>query len=174
VGQFQESEDMKTADPIDRTAIQALLEHVPQIAELEAADRATLATLAAPRAYTFSERLFHEATRRRWFGVVTQGMVELVRGPEGHAHHVAVVGPGGCLGEGLFLDDLPHTVSAIALADTTVLQVPAAEIQRLRAERPALFSRLAHGFALSAAERLRARAEDLAGAGQSAGIPPAQ
>ncbi|RPJ62052.1 MAG: cyclic nucleotide-binding domain-containing protein [Acidobacteria bacterium] len=138
---------MKTMDLVDRAAIHAVLERVRQLAELDAADRTQLAALAEPRAYRFGERLFHEATRRRWFGVVAEGLVELLRGPEGHARHVAVVGPGGCLGEGLFLDDLPHTVSAIALASTTVVQVPAAEIARLRAERPALFSRMAQGFA---------------------------
>jgi aspartate ammonia-lyase len=150
---------MKTGDLVDRAAAQSVLGQVPQVAELEAADRAYLAALAEPRGYRFGEWLFHEGTRRRWFGVVAQGMVELVRGPEGHARHVAVVGPGGHMGEGLFLDDLPHTVSAIALASTTVVQVPAAQIERLRAERPALFSRLAHGFARAVGDRLRARAD---------------
>ncbi len=165
---------MNTVDLADRAAIQAAFEQVRQIAELEAADRAALIAVAERRAYRFGERLFHEATRRRWFGVVAEGLVELVRGPDGHARHVAVAGPGGCLGEGLFLDDLPHTVSAIALASTTVIQVPATEIARLRAERPALVSRLAHGFARAAGERLRARADELPGARRPAPVPPAE
>jgi aspartate ammonia-lyase len=165
---------MKTAELVDRAALQAVLERVPQIAKLDAVDRDWLAALAEPRAYGFGERLFHEATRRRWFGVVAEGLVELVRGPDRQARHVAVVGPGGCLGEGLFLDDLPHTVSAIALASTTVVQVPAVEIARLRSARPAPFARLAQGFVRAAAARLRARADDLARSGQRAGVPPAR
>ncbi len=156
-------------DVIDGATILSVFQHAPLVARLETADLACLVTLAQRRSYRFGEWLFHEATPRHWFGIVERGMVELVRGPLGHAHHVGVLRPGDALAEGLFLDGLPHSVSAIAIADTTVVQVSAAEMVRLRAEHPSLYSRLAHDIAMTASDRMRARADQLARAGNADG-----
>jgi len=122
-----------------------------------------LADLAERREYGPGEWLFHESTPRQWFGVVEQGEVELVRGLHGQQRRLAVLGEGGVLSEGLLLDDLPHSTSALTRQGAVVVQFSRTAVERARKERPDLYYRVAARVAQMMSERLRFAAERLAG-----------
>jgi aspartate ammonia-lyase len=135
------------------------------LGRLEQKDLEYLAGLAERRMYAPGECLFHESTPRQWFGIVEQGDVELRRGLHGKAIPLAVIREGGVLCEGLLLDDLPHSASAFTRQGATVIQFSGAVVDRIRAERPDLFYRIAARVARGISERLRFAADRLAGTG---------
>ena len=149
--------------------ILAALDRASVCAGLAHADRAHLARLAERREYAPGEWLFHEATPRRWLGVVERGEVELVRGSGGREQRAALLGPGDLLSGGVLLDDLPHAASARTPGGAAVIQFRRSRVAALRTEHPTLFYRLASKVALSISERMRAAAEELA---RAADFPP--
>ena len=61
--------------------------------------------------------LFHESTPRQWFGVVTEGEIEIVRGLQGRQTHLAtLLIAGSIISEGLLLDECAHSSSALLAA----------------------------------------------------------
>ncbi len=107
--------------------------------------------------------LFHESTPRQWFGLVESGEVAIVRGLHGSTTHLSSIGDGGILGEGIFLDDSPHSVGAVARRDTVVLQIPRREVEALRESSPDVYYRLVARIARRMHERLQHLSERLAG-----------
>ncbi len=113
--------------------------------------------------YGAGDVLFHESTPREWFGVVETGEVEIVSGLHGSTTHLSTIGPGGMVSESIFLDDSPHTVSARARQGATVLQVPRAAIEELKASNPDVYYRLVARSARRLGDRLRHMSQQLAG-----------
>jgi aspartate ammonia-lyase len=68
------------------------------------------------------------------------------------------------LSEGILLDDSPHTVSALARADATVLQISRDHVEDLKREKPDVYYRLVARVARRLGDRLRHMSEKLAGA----------
>ena len=122
-----------------------------------------LAGLAERREYGPGEWLFHESAPRQWFGVVERGEVELVRGLHGQQRRLALLGEGGILSEGLLLDDLPHSTSALTRQGALVVQFSRTAVEQARKDRPDLYYRVASRVAQMVSERLRFAAERLAG-----------
>jgi aspartate ammonia-lyase len=119
--------------------------------------------------YKGGDCLFHESTPRQWFGLVVEGEVEIVRGLHGRQTHLATLTEGALISEGMLLDACAHSASAFARGETTsVLQVPAAVLDEVKASKPDLYYRLVARVAQRIGDRLRAASEMLAGQREAA------
>ena len=58
--------------------------------------------------------LFHESTPREWMGIVMAGEIDVVRGLHGRQRTLASMRAGALISEGILLDDLAHSSSAVA------------------------------------------------------------
>jgi aspartate ammonia-lyase len=103
--------------------------------------------------------LFHESMPRLWMGIVEEGEVEIVRGNHGHTTRLATLTRGAAFGEGVLLDDLPHSASGVALTDVRVRLIPRAVFERIRAEQPEVFYRMVGHIARRLSTRLQAANE---------------
>ncbi len=144
-------------------SLEKVLEGAALFLGLDAKDLLYLAGLAERRAYACGEWLFHESTPRQWVGIVERGEVELMRGLHGKTARLGVVRTGGILCEGLVLDDLPHSTSAFTRQDSSVVRLSKTIVERVRADRPDIFYRVAARAARTIGERLRCAADRLAG-----------
>jgi len=112
--------------------------------------------------YKAADYLFHESMPRQWLGLVMEGEIDLVRGQHGSSVLIALAQPGAMLGEGVLLDDTPHSMSAVTHQGATVWQISRAELGRVRTENPEVFYRLVGQVARRLSDRLRAASERLA------------
>ena len=142
-----------------------LLERTSLFSGVDPGTLRELAGLAERREYGPGEWLFHESAPRQWFGVVERGEVELVRGLHGQQRRLALLGEGGILSEGLLLDDLPHSTSALTRQGALVVQFSRTAVEQARKDRPDLYYRVASRVAQMVSERLRFAAERVAGEG---------
>src|SRR5918993_932103 len=107
--------------------------------------------------------LFHESTPRQWFGIVTDGEVEVVRGLHGRQTHLATLTNGALVSEGVLLDDCAHSASAFARGSgAEVLQVSRAVLEEVRAAKPDVYYRIVARVAQRINDRLRAASDMLA------------
>ena len=113
-------------------------------------------------AYKAGEYLFHESTPRLWMGIVEEGEIEIVRGLHGSSVRLATLTSGAGFSEGVMLDDLPHSSSAIALTADARGQIPRAVFEEVRAAKPKLYRMVGH-IARRLSARLRAADEQLSG-----------
>lgn len=114
--------------------------------------------------------LFHESTPREWFGIVTEGQIEIVRGLHGRQTHLATLSDGALVSEGILLDDCAHSASAFARGSgVKVLQVNRAVLAEVKSAKPEIYYRLVARVAQRIGDRLRAASEMLAS--QSAAAP---
>jgi aspartate ammonia-lyase len=120
-------------------------------------------------AYDGGACLFHESTPRQWFGVVVDGQVQVVRGLHGRQTHLATLNAGSLISEGILLDDCAHSSSAFARGGkASVLQVPQAVLEQVKASKPDIYYRLVARVARRVADRLRAASDMLAGQAEAA------
>jgi aspartate ammonia-lyase len=63
--------------------------------------------------YRAGDYIFHESSPRQWLGLVLAGEIDLIHGQHGQSVLIGVAQPGAVLGEGVMLDDLAHTTSAV-------------------------------------------------------------
>jgi len=126
---------------------------------------AALLSRGESRAYQAGDYLFHEATPRHWMGIVEEGEIEVVAGVHGSTTRLATLTRGTAFGEGVMLDDLPHSASAVALTNVQVLQIPREAFDELRAAKPEVFYRMVGHVARRLSTRLRDANRQLAGAG---------
>jgi aspartate ammonia-lyase len=129
------------------------------------ADLLDLFARGASRAYEAGDYLFHESTPRQWMGIVEEGELEIVAGVHGSTTRLATLTRGTAFGEGVMLDELPHTASAVALTGVKVLQIPREAFDELRAANPEVFYRMVGHVARRLSTRLRDANRQLAGAG---------
>ncbi|HVB08899.1 MAG TPA: aspartate ammonia-lyase [Bacillota bacterium] len=126
-------------------------------------EHAALAGLTVRCTYGAGDWLFHESAPRDWFGIVEQGEVELLQGRYGDTSHLGIAGPGALLAEEAWLDEQPHTASAVARGAVTTLQVSREQIRSLRRTQPDLFYRVLARVARQVGERLRLERDRMAG-----------
>lgn len=112
--------------------------------------------------YQAGDYLFHEGTPRQWLGIVTEGEIDLVHGQHGRSVLIGVAQSGATLGEGVMLDDSPHSTSAVTHRGAILWQISRAEIDAVRSENPEVFYRLVGQVARRLSDRLRAASERLA------------
>lgn len=109
--------------------------------------------------YQAGSYLFHESAPRLWMGIVESGEVEIVRGNHGSTRRLATLTAGAAFSEGVLLDDLPHSASAVALTDVRVLLIPRSVFDEVRANKPEVFYRMVGHIARRLSTRLRAANE---------------
>jgi aspartate ammonia-lyase len=112
--------------------------------------------------YKPGDYLFHESTPRNWFGLVLEGEIDLMRGQFGKSVVVGLAQPGAVLGEGVMLDDTPHSTSAVTRQGAKMWQISRPELDGVRTKNPEVFYRLVGQVARRLSERLRAASERLA------------
>lgn len=105
--------------------------------------------------------LFHESAPRLWMGLVEDGEIEIVRGNHGSSTRLATLRRGSAFSEGVLLDDLPHSASAVAMTDVRVWLIPRSVFETLRAARPEVFYRMVGHIARRLSGRLAAANEHL-------------
>lgn len=121
-----------------------------------------VASLAEATDYPAGADLFHEGQPRRRFGIIRSGAVEVRKGRHGRPRLLYALGPGDSFGEGAFVDEYPHSTSAIITEAAQIIELPRESIARIASERPALYGRLVVGAAQIIANRLRAANTSLA------------
>jgi len=107
-------------------------------------------------AYRAGDYLFHESAPRLWLGIVQEGEVEVVRGLYGRTVPVTTLAPGAVFGEGVMLDELPHSASAVTRTGARVWQIPREILDDLRARQPGVFYRMVGRVARQLSARLAA------------------
>jgi aspartate ammonia-lyase len=130
---------------------------------ISAADLAAIISRGASHSYKAGDYLYHESTPRLWMGIVEEGEIEIVRGLHGSSVRLVTLTPGTGFSEGVMLEDLPHSGSAVALTPVRVWQIPRAVIDEIRVAKPELFYRMAGHVARRLSARLRAAGEQLSG-----------
>ncbi len=128
---------------------------------VEAEDLAAIIAQGETAAYPAGSYLFHESMPRLWMGIVEEGEVEIVRGNHGSSTRLATLTRGTAFSEGVLLDDLPHSASAVALTDVRVRVVPRAVFEKIREEKPEVFYRMVGHIARRLSARLKAANEHL-------------
>ena len=96
-------------------------------------------------------------------GIVEEGEIEIVRGLHGSSVRLATLTPGTGFGEGVMLEDLPHSGFAVALTPSRVWQIPRAVSDEVRVAKPELFYRMAGHVARRLSARLGVAGEQLSG-----------
>ncbi len=132
---------------------------------IEPAELAALFDKGGSHVYKSGDYLFHESTPRQWMGIVEEGEIEIVAGVHGSATRLATLTRGTAFGEGVMLDDLPHSASAVALSEVKVLQLRREVFDELRKEKPEIFFRMVSHVARRLSTRLRDANRQVAGAG---------
>src|SRR5213075_1907251 len=112
--------------------------------------------------YKPTDTLFRESAPREWLGLVMEGDIDLVHGQHGDDVLIGVAQPGAIIGEGVMLDETPHSTSAITHEGAKVWQISRKELERVRTEKPDVFYRIVGRIAGGLSERLRLATERLA------------
>ncbi|HRQ88992.1 MAG TPA: aspartate ammonia-lyase [Bacteroidia bacterium] len=111
------------------------------------------------RTFATGEYLFHQSAPRRFFGIVLKGKINLQRGLAGRSVTIACLADGAVIGETIFVDELTHSVSGLALEDTEIWAVDREEIEHFRREKPDAYYRMTARAARRLSLRLRETTE---------------
>jgi aspartate ammonia-lyase len=131
---------------------------------VEPAELASLIRRGASHIYQAGDYLFHESAPRLWMGIVEEGEIEIVRGNHGSTTRLATLTAGTAFSEGVMLDDLPHSASAVAVTAVRAWLIRRDVFDDLRSNKPEVFYRMVGHIARRLSTRLRAANErNLAG-----------
>ncbi len=134
------------------TAIGELLQRVPFLAALDAADRKALAAAAKRRRFRRGEVIFHKDDPGESLFIIDEGSVRIyLPSPQGADLTLAVLGPGDFFGDLALLDGRPRSASAAALPETETVALNRADFTSVIRSRP----EAAMVVVAAVAERLR-------------------
>jgi uncharacterized membrane protein len=134
-----------------------MLEDVELFEHLDADDRATLAQVIDVRRLAAGDTLFKVGEPGESLYVVRSGEVELfIRDTAGQRIPLAIVGTGEVFGELALLDHSPRTATAIAMSESTLLELDRGDLLLLFQRSPAAALRL-----LAAMGRMTRKADEL-------------
>ena len=136
-----------------------LIQKVATSMEVPSAELEKFVALGEKRTWPKGDYLFHESTPRQFFGIVLSGKINLQRGLSGRNVTIACLTDGAVIGESLFIDELSHSVSGLALEDVEIWAIARDRIDAFRAEKPELFYRLVARAARRISLRLRETTE---------------
>ncbi|MBP6783140.1 MAG: aspartate ammonia-lyase [Verrucomicrobiales bacterium] len=125
------------------------------------ADLKNFVALGEKRSFPKGDYLFHESAPRQFFGIVLKGKINLQRGLSGRNVTIACLSEGAVIGESLFIDELAHSVSGLALEDVEVWAITRAKIEGFRREKPEIFYQMVGRAARRISLRLRETTEIL-------------
>ena len=143
------------------TAVGELLQRVPFLAALTAADRQALAASAKRRRFGRGQPIFNKDDPGESLFIIEDGSVRIyLTSPEGADLTLAVLGGGDFFGDLALLDGAPRSASAMALQETETVTIvlDRADFTALLQSRP----RAAMAVLATAAGRLR-EADEMAG-----------
>ncbi|MGY8640705.1 MAG: aspartate ammonia-lyase [Verrucomicrobiales bacterium] len=138
-----------------------LIERVAGDMEVSFEELKKFAALGEEKTFPQGDYLFHESAPRRWFGIVLDGKIDLHRGLAGRNVTIACLKEGAVIGESLFIDDLDHSVSGLALEETSVWAIPKEAIEKFRQENPKTYYHFLRRAARRTSSRLRETTEML-------------
>lgn len=119
------------------TARAQLLENVPFLAALEAADREALAGYMRPRQFSRGDIIFHKDDPGHALFIVEEGSVRIyLPGIQGADLTLALLGRGDFFGDLSLLDGAPRSASAAAAGDSALLVLDRSDFVRLVSSRP--------------------------------------
>lgn len=136
-----------------------LIERVAGDMDVAPEELEKFAALGEKRAFEQGDYLFHESSPRKWFGIVLEGNINLQRGLSGRNVTIACLTEGAVIGESLFIDDLSHSVSGLALSPVELWVIPREKIAAFREEKPEIFYRMVARAAQRISYRLRESTE---------------
>ncbi|HZQ99183.1 MAG TPA: Crp/Fnr family transcriptional regulator [Chloroflexota bacterium] len=127
--------------------------------DFTAAELATLAASARPRAFREGQVIFHRDDPGTGFYVVRYGLVKIsIVAPDGQETLVSLLGPGEPFGEMAILDGQPRSATATAMERTETIYVSREGFLRFLDEHPAAMRKIM----VMLIRRLRAATEHLA------------
>ncbi len=107
--------------------------------DLDEAERTLVAATAKEKRYRQGQLLFEENTARKGLFLIQEGEVELFkRTPFGDEKRLAHFRAGDFLGEGVLMNEDPHSTSARAVTDSLVLVLSSARLTATLREHPAI------------------------------------
>lgn len=131
----------------------------PMFDGLGPAHAESLAAASRPIFLPAGQVLFRRGTPSTGFYVVRDGRMQLsVSNSEGVVRVLEIISPGGAFGHAVMFVREPYPVDATALVDTHLIFVPAAAVDRILDEDPAM----ARLMLASMARRLQAKVRDIA------------
>ena len=130
--------------------------------ELKAGDLAYLGSLFELGRFSKGETCFYEGTPRDRFFVITKGDLEISKMRPAGKQRLIVLSEGDFVGEGLFLDDSPHSTSAEALTDIELLVLTKEKLRLIDEQKHDLFHAMMEGVARLLSKRLQFAGSTLA------------
>ena len=130
--------------------------------ELKAGDLAYLGSLFELGRFSKGETFFYEGTPRDRFFVITKGDLEISKMRPAGKQRLIVLSEGDFVGEGLFLDDSPHSTNAEALTDIELLVLTKEKLRLIDEQKHDLFHAMMEGVARLLSKRLQFAGSTLA------------
>jgi aspartate ammonia-lyase len=124
-------------------------------------DLAILFAQGEEQVYHPNEWIFHEATPRRWAGVILEGKLELMRGLHGTARKVGTMVAGAMISEGAFLGCDSHSNGSFTRTGIKIWQISQEKIDRLKENNPDFFYRIVSQVAVGINRRMRLLADSI-------------
>jgi len=142
---------------MEKSTINSFLGKVELFADLDPQQLDLLATNIEERRVNADDILFEENSPRKSLYLIYEGEVELFkRSPLGEEKRLSFFGQSDFLGEGALMDDYPHSTSARALTETTLLTISRKRFEQIGAEDPTLCVHLQSRIARVISRRMRA------------------
>ena len=139
--------------------VRQALAAAPMFDGIDDAHLEVLAAQCRPVSVPAGQVLFRRGTPSTGFYVVCDGLMQLsVSNSAGAAKVLEILRPGGAFGQAVMFLRKPYPVDATALADSELLFVPAAAVDQLLDEDPAM----ARIMLASMAKRLQSKVQDIA------------
>jgi CRP-like cAMP-binding protein len=149
---------MSTSDPMS-AELQQPIASAPMFDGLDTAHVDFLAAQSRAVFVPSGQVLFRKGTPSTGFYVVREGLMQLsVSNSEGLVKVVEILRPGSAFGHAVMFVREPYPVDATALADTHLVFVPAAAVDRVLDDDPAM----ARIMLASMARRLQSKIQDIA------------
>lgn len=131
----------------DKDKIQNLLARVPLFDQLDAPELAKVAAGTVEQHARRGEVIFRRGEPCNGFHIMVYGQVKLVAvSPAGAEKVVRLLGPGESFGEALMFLDRPYILTAVALADSMILNVDKTVVFNEIDEKPAVARRMIAGL----------------------------
>src|SRR5690625_1951170 len=130
---------------------------------LSAEELEVLASHAELKSYSSGQSLFDEGQPRRRVGILSSGGIEIRKEWEGKPKVLYNIWAGDSYGEGVLIDDFPHSTTAISIEETEALELTRTALTEISREHPEIYAHLATGASRVISSKLRVTAELLAG-----------
>jgi CRP/FNR family transcriptional regulator len=120
-----------------------ILRSTPVFRQLTEQDRHLLARIGRTRIYPKGETIFSEGDEAEHLYTVARGWVKVFkRAPNGKELILSILGPGAPVGAVAVYESIPFPASAVAFADSVLIEIPARSYFEILDHRPELVRRI--------------------------------